>query len=57
MPSSYRIHFGLAEVAYRKRDTNAALRNYRMYLSNAPTNTPESKEVFARMKELKPGYP
>ena len=54
-PSASQISYGLAEIAWRKRDTNAAIRNYELYLANAPTNTVEAKSVIARLKELKPG--
>jgi len=54
-PSASQISYGLAEIAWRKRDTNAAIRNYELYLANAPTNTVEAKSVLARLKELKPG--
>jgi len=54
-PTAFQIYYGLAEVAWRKKDTNAAIRNYQLYLANAQTNTAEAKLVSARLKELKPG--
>jgi tetratricopeptide (TPR) repeat protein len=56
-PTAHQIYYGLAEVAWRKKDTNAAIRNYQLYLANAQTNTAEAKDVSARLKELKPGSP
>jgi tetratricopeptide (TPR) repeat protein len=56
-PSAYRIKYGLGEIAYRQHDTNAAVRNYQLYLANAPTNSVEAGQVVDRLKELKPGYP
>jgi tetratricopeptide (TPR) repeat protein len=53
--NAHQIFYGLAETAWRKKDTNAAIRNYQLYLANAATNTPEANIVFARLKELKPG--
>ncbi|HVV01251.1 MAG TPA: tetratricopeptide repeat protein, partial [Verrucomicrobiae bacterium] len=57
IPSSYRIKYGLAEIAYRTRDTNAAIRNYQLYLGIAPTNTTEAAQVRDRLKELTGGKP
>jgi tetratricopeptide (TPR) repeat protein len=54
-PTAHQIYYGLAEVAWRKQDTNAAIRNYQLYLANAQTNTAEAKLVSARLKELKSG--
>jgi tetratricopeptide (TPR) repeat protein len=51
-PNAFRLYYGLAEVAYRGKDTNAAIQNYQLYLSNAPTNTPEAQFVRDRVKEL-----
>ena len=54
-PTAYRVYFGLEEVAYRKKDTNAASRFCDLYLANSPTNTEEFKYIRERAKELKPG--
>jgi tetratricopeptide (TPR) repeat protein len=54
-PTAHQIYYGLAEIAWRKKDTNAAVRNYQLYLANAQTNTAESKVVSERLKQLKPG--
>jgi len=54
-PTAYPIYFGLGEIAYRKQDTNAAVRSYRLFLANAPTNSPEVSFVNARVKELRGG--
>jgi hypothetical protein len=56
-PTAFQINFGLAEIAWRRKDTNAAIQNYQLYQANAPTNTTEAKLVSARLKELKPGSP
>jgi len=51
LPTAPQIFYGLGEVAYRKKDTNAAVRNYELFLSNAPTNTPEYEQISQRVKE------
>ena len=56
-PTAFQIYYGLAEIAWRKKDTNAAIRNYQLYLANAQTNTAEAKVVSERLKELKSGSP
>jgi tetratricopeptide (TPR) repeat protein len=56
-PSDPRIYYGLAELAYQAKDTNGAVRNYQLYLSNASTNTDEARHVFDRIKELKGAPP
>ena len=56
-PAAFPISYGLAEIAWHRKDTNAAIRNYELYLANAPTNTTEAKLVSERLKELKPGSP
>jgi tetratricopeptide (TPR) repeat protein len=56
-PTAFQIYYGLAEIAWRRKDTNAAIQYYQLYQANAPTNTTEAKLVSARLKELKPGSP
>jgi len=56
-PTAFQIYYGLAEVAWQRKDTNAAIRNYQLYLANAQTNTTEAKFVSDRLKELKSGSP
>ena len=56
-PSDPRIFYGLAELAYQAKDTNGAVRNYQLYLSNASTNTDEARHVFDRINELKSAPP
>jgi len=54
-PKVYQINYGLAEIAYKQKDTPAAIKNYEIYLTNAPPNTEEAKFVVTRLKELKNG--
>jgi tetratricopeptide (TPR) repeat protein len=56
-PTAFRIYYGLGEIAYQRRDTNAAIRNYQLYLTNSPANPEEIDSVRGRLKELRPGYP
>ncbi len=51
--NSYQVAFGLAEVAWRQHATNEAIRNYQLYLANAPTNSIESKTVRERLTQLR----
>ncbi len=56
-PKVYQINYGLAEIAYKQKDTAAAIKNYELYLTNAPPDTEEAKFVATRLKELKNGAP
>jgi tetratricopeptide (TPR) repeat protein len=61
--NSYRIAYNLGDIAWRKHDTNEAIRNYRIYLANAPTNiylanaptnTSEASVIKERLRQLQP---
>jgi len=57
-PKAYQVYYGLGEIAYRQKDTPAAIKNYQLYLTNAPPQNPEEvKFVSDRLKELKSGAP
>jgi tetratricopeptide (TPR) repeat protein len=56
-PRMFQIFDGLGEIAWRQHDTNAAIKNYQLYLSNSPDNPEEVKTVKARLKELNAGSP
>jgi tetratricopeptide (TPR) repeat protein len=56
-PGAGQIYYGLGEIAYRKRDTNAALRYYQSYLTDCLPNSEQAQFATARLKELKPGTP
>jgi tetratricopeptide (TPR) repeat protein len=45
--------YGLGEIAWRKHETNQAVKNYEIYLANANTNSAEAKTVSERLRELK----
>ncbi len=53
-PSAYPVYFGLQEIAYRRKDTNAAIHYIQLYLTNSPPEN-EAKSVRDRLKELRPG--
>jgi hypothetical protein len=50
--NEFKIAYGLGEIATRQHDTNEAIRNYRLYLANAPTNSAEFKAVRERLTQL-----
>src|SRR6185436_3382937 len=41
-PRFFQAYFGLGEIAFRQKDTNAAIGHYQAYLTNAPPNSSES---------------
>jgi tetratricopeptide (TPR) repeat protein len=51
--NSYRITYGLGEIAWRKHETNEAIKNYEMYLASANTNSDEAKIIVQRLHQLK----
>ena len=55
--NSFPVFYGLAEIAYRQHDTNAAIQYYERYLTNIPPllqGAAEVKSVQARLSELRP---
>jgi tetratricopeptide (TPR) repeat protein len=50
--NSFQIAYGLGEIAWRQHDTNEAIRNFKLYLANANTNTAEAANVIQRLREL-----
>jgi tetratricopeptide (TPR) repeat protein len=51
-PNAYQVFYGLGEIAYQQKNTAAAVRNYQLYLSNAPPDTEEAVYVAGRLKEI-----
>jgi tetratricopeptide (TPR) repeat protein len=51
--NSFQVARDLGEIAWRRHDTNAAVRNYAIYLANANTNTAEATNIIERLKSLK----
>jgi tetratricopeptide (TPR) repeat protein len=51
--NSFQVAHDLGEIAWRKHDTNEAVRNYTIYLANANNNTAEATNIIERLKSLK----
>jgi tetratricopeptide (TPR) repeat protein len=65
-PKAYQVYYGLQEVAYQQKDTNAVIKNIELYLTNyyqafptnvTPVETDEVKSIKQRLKEFKNGAP
>ena len=56
-PAARQVDYGLAEIAFRRQDTNAAIKHYESYLSNAVPEAAETKFVAGRLKGLKGAKP
>lgn len=50
--NSYLAADGLGEIAWRQHDTNEVVRDYQIYMANAPTNAPDMKTIADRLHEL-----
>jgi len=50
--NTFQIAYGLGEIAWRKKENAEALRNYQIYLANAPTNAPEFNTIRERVTQL-----
>ena len=50
--NSFPVAYGLGEIAWREHETSEAIRNYKIYLANANTNTAEATNVILRLREL-----
>ena len=50
--NSFRIDYGLGEIAWRQHRTNDAIKYYKLYLANAHTNTAEATNVAQRLRQL-----
>ena len=50
--NSFQIAYGLGEIAWRKHETNEAVKNYKLYLTLANTNTVEAKDIIQRLQEI-----
>jgi tetratricopeptide (TPR) repeat protein len=51
--NSFQIAYGLGEIAWRKHETNEAIKNYEAYLATANTNTAEATNIIERLSALK----
>ena len=52
-PRSYKVVFGLGEIAWRRQDTNAAIQFYQKCLSLGLAASPECRLVAERLRQLK----
>jgi len=50
--NSFQAAYGLGEIARRQHQTNEAIRNYRIYLTNAPPNAAELNAVREHLTQL-----
>jgi tetratricopeptide (TPR) repeat protein len=50
--NSFQVAYGLGEIAWRNHETNEAIKNYKLYLANANTNTDEATNVIQRLRQL-----
>ncbi len=50
--NSFRVDYGLGEIAWRKHETNNAIKYYKLYLANANTNTAEATNILQRLRQL-----
>jgi len=50
--NSFRVAYALGEIARREHQTNEAIRNFQIYLDNAPTNSAELKTVRQHLSEF-----
>jgi tetratricopeptide (TPR) repeat protein len=51
-PNAYQVLYGLAEIAWRKQDTNTALELYQRYVSAGVPESDEYKLVCERLEGL-----
>jgi len=50
--NSVPVAYGLGEIAWRQHETNEAIRNYKIYMAGANTNSTEATNVILRLREL-----
>ena len=51
--NSFQVAYGLGEIAWRKHETNTAIKNYEVYLTTANTNSAEATNIIQRLRDLK----
>ena len=56
-PKSFKIYYGLGEIAWRRKDTNSAIRYYELYLTNSVPESEETKTIATRLQSLLPPSP
>ena len=50
-PNSFQIAYGLGQIADRENDTNEAIRNFQIFMTNAPANTLEYNSIRDRLQQ------
>jgi tetratricopeptide (TPR) repeat protein len=50
--NDYQLALSLGEIAWQQRQTNEAIRNYHIFLTNAPARAAEQKAVRQRLTDL-----
>jgi len=50
--NSFRIDYGLGDIAWRRHQTNDAIKYFKLYLQNANTNTAEATNIIERLRKL-----
>ena len=51
--TDFAVYFGLGEIAYQRKEWKATRNYYQKYLQYAPAGSQESKQVRARLEEVK----
>ncbi|MDB6021563.1 MAG: prsT, partial [Pedosphaera sp.] len=52
-PDAYPAYFGLAQIAYLRKETAGTITNCELYLARAPSDTPEAGQIKALLKTAK----
>ena len=50
--NSFQVAYGLGEIAWRKHETNEAVKNFKVYLANTDTNSAEAKGIIQRLRGI-----
>ncbi|MEP6663707.1 MAG: tetratricopeptide repeat protein, partial [Verrucomicrobiota bacterium] len=53
--TTYQIYFGLAKIAEQNQQTSEAVKNLKLYLQYAPTNSSEYLDARIKLKQLQDG--
>lgn len=55
LPRYSAIYYGLGEIAFRQKDRQAAVANYKLYLKYAPAGTDEARAIALRLEKIQSG--
>jgi tetratricopeptide (TPR) repeat protein len=53
LPTFSRVHYGLGEIAFRRKQNAEAIKYYELYLKHAAPDTEEAKQIASRLQQLK----